>query len=310
MQHPEFKLFVFKSKMYSLDRRKMATNIYTMLKSYRKTASLLQVCHSTVFRWLKGMPRNSLKKKKVISKADLIVNVIKTTVEANPFVTAKQLCKLVKDNLSIDVSRELTRVAIKKLGYTKKKARFYNVSKNQHTLKETFLALRNKYIGEGRTFVSIDETSFGRNGFQVYGYKKKGERLLITKTVSYAPTKTVIAAITSNELLHKECIIGSCNALTFLNFIKQLNLPRHSVIIMDNARIHHSKMIKEYCNENDYDILFSPPYSPWFNPIEFCFSIVKRHYYQHNDIELAFHSLTPSHVESFYKKSINCENHF
>ena len=109
-------------------------------------------------------------KKRAISKADLIINVIKTTVEANPFVTAKQLCKLVKGNLSIDVS------------------------------------LRNKYE------------------FQVYGYKKKGERLLITKTVPYAPTKTVIAAITSNELLHKECIIGSCNALIFLNFIKQLNL--------------------------------------------------------------------------------------
>ena len=44
---------------------------------------------------------------------------------------------------------------------------------------------------------------------------------------------------------------------------------------MDNARIHHSKIVKDTVNESTNKILYNVPYNPETNPIEFVFSILK-----------------------------------
>ena len=57
---------------------------------------------------------------------------------------------------------------------------------------------------------------------------------------------------------------------------------------MDNVRFHHSKDVLEYFKSRNIDILFVPPYSPWFNPIENAFSLIKKHFYKHGKINEAF----------------------
>ena len=44
---------------------------------------------------------------------------------------------------------------------------------------------------------------------------------------------------------------------------------------MDNAKFHHSDIVKSICAERGINILYLPPYSPQLNPIENFFSIVK-----------------------------------
>ena len=44
---------------------------------------------------------------------------------------------------------------------------------------------------------------------------------------------------------------------------------------MDNHPSHHSKQITEYVEERDGDILFTPPTSSYFNPIETIWSWIK-----------------------------------
>ena len=43
--------------MYALDRRKLATHVYSLIKSLRKAAIILQVSHTTVARWLRSPER-------------------------------------------------------------------------------------------------------------------------------------------------------------------------------------------------------------------------------------------------------------
>jgi len=38
--------------------------------------------------------------------------------------------------------------------------------------------------------------------------------------------------------------------------------------LIDNASWHKTKKVKEYCQENNITLLFLPPYSPEYNPIE------------------------------------------
>ena len=50
---------------------------------------------------------------------------------------------------------------------------------------------------------------------------------------------------------------------------------KHSVIIMDNARIHHDAELIETIEALGCRVIFLPPYSPDYNPIETAFSTIK-----------------------------------
>ena len=49
----------------------------------------------------------------------------------------------------------------------------------------------------------------------------------------------------------------------------------NSVIIMDNARIHHDNNLVELIEGLGCRVVFLPPYSPDYNPIETAFSTIK-----------------------------------
>ena len=291
--------------MYPNDRIKMAIHIYTILHSLRKTAKLLQVSHSTISRWINNPIRKKYTTKRVL-KADLIVDIIKSTISLNPFISINKLKILIKETLTINVSKELIRIAIIRMKYTKKNARFYGQPKNLPDKVKEFIFLRNKYIEDGKEFICIDETSFGRHKQPIKGYSRKGERLMIKKKLPRITTTTSIVAIDKTNIVKRINFTGSCNTLKFLDFIKSINFEKKHIILMDNVRFHHSNIIKEYCKDNNIDILYTPPYSPWFNPIELCFSIIKRQFYKDKSIDTSFNYLRSEMINSFYNKSVNC----
>ena len=99
-------------------------------------------------------------------------------------------------------------------------------------------------------------------------------------------------------------LYGSCNTTNFLEFLKSLELNENTVVLMDNVAFHHSKVVKEYIVSKKACCLYTPPYSPWFNWIENCFSIVKRRFYENESIDDSFLSLTDKHIQQFYKSAI------
>ena len=291
--------------MYSIDKRKIAIHIYSLLNSLRKTAILLQVSHSTIFRWLKNPEKKQYHRFKV-SKTDTIIPIIKTTILNDPFISIFKLKSIIKESLDIDISKELVRIAIKRLGFSKKKARFYGISSNLEEKINNFLSLRNNYIFQRRRFISIDETSFGRSGLQAHGYTIRGKPLYIRKKVPRITTTSMICAVTSDGFIHSTKYIGSINTIKYLEFLKTVPFKKLDVILMDNVSFHHSKIITDYIQSIGCDVLYVPPYSPWFNPIELCFSIIKIDYYKHQDIARAIDTLKPKHIFQFFDKSINC----
>jgi transposase len=47
-------------------------------------------------------------------------------------------------------------------------------------------------------------------------------------------------------------------------------------VIMDNARFHRKKQLQNICEKAGAELLFLPPYSPDFNPIEKEWADMKR----------------------------------
>ena len=83
---------------------------------------------------------------------------------------------------------------------------------------------------------------------------------------------------------------GSINGETFLDFIRRClisvlvpfdGVSPNSIVVMDNASIHHVDSVVETILSVGALIRFLPPYSPGMNPIEEVFGEVK-HYLQAN----------------------------
>jgi transposase len=288
--------------MYPLDIRKQALKIYTKVQSLRKTSKLLDIHFSSISRWVHQLERKPYPERKY-TKESLFVETMKDILQTQPLISSRTLQSRLKDAFKIDLSRELVRVAIKKLGYTKKKARFLSEPKTNQEKVDAFLNFRDSL--KDRPFFSIDETSFGRHSFQTKGYALKGKKLYITKKQPRMTTVSVCACASDKRWVKVVKKEGSFNKETFLAFLHQLQLPPKSVLLLDNIKFHHSKDVKDYFEKIDIQPLYVPPYSPWFNPIEGCFSIVKKNFSNSQNIEEAFENVATRHFEAFFQKSLN-----
>ncbi|MED0676263.1 IS630 family transposase [Aneurinibacillus thermoaerophilus] len=66
---------------------------------------------------------------------------------------------------------------------------------------------------------------------------------------------------------------NQCNATAFLSFLQKLlvhYMDKFIVLVLDNARIHHVKLLRPFLEQNRHQLslLFRPPYSPEWNPIK------------------------------------------
>ena len=51
-------------------------------------------------------------------------------------------------------------------------------------------------------------------------------------------------------------------------------------MLLDNASIHNTVLVKQTIADKGYVVLFVPPYSPEFNPIELVFGVIKNSFYR------------------------------
>jgi transposase len=71
---------------------------------------------------------------------------------------------------------------------------------------------------------------------------------------------------------------GAYNTQSFEEFVAKALLPQlppGSVLILDNARIHHGPSLKVIVEAAGCHLLYLPPYSPDFSPLELVWSWLK-----------------------------------
>lgn len=72
---------------------------------------------------------------------------------------------------------------------------------------------------------------------------------------------------------------GAVDGKAFESYIENFLVPtleRGRIVVMDNLSVHKSKRVEKLIEEAGATLLFLPPYSPDFNPIEEAFSKVKQ----------------------------------
>lgn len=115
--------------------------------------------------------------------------------------------------------------------------------------------------------------------YQGYGWAPKEQRLVEAVPFQRGVNLSVLGAIGHQGMLCTCQKSGAMKRVDFESFLEFDLLPRlevGSVLIFDNARIHHGGRIQEIVEAAGYRILYLPAYSPDFNPIELAWSWIKR----------------------------------
>ena len=123
--------------------------------------------------------------------------------------------------------------------------------------------------------IYLDESGFDLTIKKEYGWKLRGQRLFDNKKGQrkYLKRITVISAYSNNtkKLIAPFYFEGNTNFKMFNLWIKEvllLELKPGQTIIMDNAAFHKNKITRELIESKQCHLLYLPPYSPDFNPIE------------------------------------------
>ena len=161
--------------------------------------------------------------------------------------------------------------------------------------------------------VFLDESGTDRrDALRQYGYSLRGKPAKALSMLPRGNHFSAIAAMCSEGVLACKVVEGAVNAETFETFLSiELSSelfpfdganPR-SIVVMDNASIHHVDKVVEFLEDLGVLVYFLPPYSPDFNPIEELFSKVKyvmkanEVYMEDHDLETCilcgFSSVTP-----------------
>ena len=131
----------------------------------------------------------------------------------------------------------------------------------------------------GKTFVYLDETGFQDETFRSYGYAPRGQCVYGLIASQRTRTTTLIVAQLNNKLIAPKLLSGSCNAQRFNRWLDQELCPfldNKSLVIMDNARIHKTAETQALIQASGASLLYLPPYSPDYNPVEHQFANIKR----------------------------------
>ena len=161
-----------------------------------------------------------------------------------------------------------------------------------------------------------------------YGHAPVGERAVEFQRYAETPNTTVNLMCSLTGVDYANTVNGSADTLDFLRFFEEafeaINvrtgeqvLEPGSVIVMDNCAIHHNeggRVLNEFLNDIDIELVYMPAYSPDFNPAEYVFgkmrTLMKYRFGDCTNITMpeciynmytSLESITPGDMQGFFQ---------
>jgi transposase len=126
--------------------------------------------------------------------------------------------------------------------------------------------------------VFIDETWAPTNMARRYGRAPRGERLRAAVPHGHWKTTTFVAGLRLDGVVAPLVLDGPINAAAFEAYVEQFLAPTlqpGDIVAMDNLSCHKGPKVSALIEAVGAKLLYLPPYSPDFNPIEKLFSKLK-----------------------------------
>ncbi len=126
--------------------------------------------------------------------------------------------------------------------------------------------------------VYSDETGIDDNEVPLFGWSARGKRCYDKKRGVRKTRYNITAALNLKSVFAPFIFEGYSNAAVYETYLKRVLIPSLKpgmVLIIDNASFHKSSKITKLVESAGCRIIFLPPYSPDFNPIEHYWTPIK-----------------------------------
>jgi transposase len=126
--------------------------------------------------------------------------------------------------------------------------------------------------------VFIDETWASTKMARTHGRAPRGERLRVPIPHGHWKTTTFVAALRNSGMVAPMVLDGPINGAAFQTYVDQLLVPElrpGDIVGMDNLGSHKGAGVRAAIEAAKASLLYLPPYSPEFNPIENAFAKLK-----------------------------------
>jgi len=131
---------------------------------------------------------------------------------------------------------------------------------------------------EPSQLVFIDETWASTNMARTHGRAPRGQRLRAAIPHGHWKTTTFVAGLRTSGMVAPMVLDGPINGELFQAYVDQVLVPElrpGDIVVMDNLGSHKGAGVREAIEAAGASLLYLPPYSPDFNPIENAFAKLK-----------------------------------
>lgn len=129
-----------------------------------------------------------------------------------------------------------------------------------------------------KDLVFIDESGINLGMRLTRARSEKGKRAYSSKPSRKGKNVSMVGALGLKGMITNYSLLGTTDGVTFEAFIRQKLVPQlwaGACVVMDNCSIHLGEMVRESIEAVGAKLIYLPPYSPDFSPIENCWSKVK-----------------------------------
>jgi transposase len=125
----------------------------------------------------------------------------------------------------------------------------------------------------------LDESGVTTQLTRLWGRAPRGERIAEATPQGHWQVLTLLGAMSLRGIVAAMTIESATDGDIFLAYLEQVLCPKlkpGDVVVMDNLPAHKVAGVRELIAASGAELLYLPPYSPDFNPIEQAWSKLKQ----------------------------------
>lgn len=129
-----------------------------------------------------------------------------------------------------------------------------------------------------KDLIFIDESGVNTSMDRAYARAPEGQRAYAYRPYQKGNNVTIVGALSYQGIEASMTIEGYMDGECFIAFVNQVLVPQlkiGNVVVLDNLSSHKAQAIRTAIESKGARLLYLPPYSPEFSPIELCWSKVK-----------------------------------